>query len=59
MNLSYAPLDQAPPPPPRRRMQPVSNRINKKFVSENTECNYLVMFFILGVFILVINDQIK
>jgi len=54
--LNFYPLDIDPPPSsqPVRRQQPI------KVVSlENTECNYLVMFFVLGVFMLVISDQIK
>ena len=31
----------------------------QKTITENTECNYLVMFFVTGVFLLVISDQIK
>ena len=58
MNLSYAPINPSPPPPQQRRQQ-IQPSINRHFSNENTECNYLVMFFILGVFVLVINDQIK
>lgn len=56
MNLSYAPINPSPSPQRRRQIQP---SINRHLSNENTECNYLVMFFILGVFVLVINDQIK
>ena len=45
-------IKQPPPPPTKFRNR---NRI----VSENTECNYLVIFFIVGVFLLVLSDQIK
>lgn len=57
MNLSYAPIE--PTPPPQRRRQVLQPKVNRYLSNENTECNYLVMFFILGVFILVISDQIK
>ena len=59
LSLNLCPLDDDPP----RRFRQMSTQIqqinNKQVSYENTECNYLVMFFILGVFMLVISDQIK
>ncbi len=58
--ISYCPLDfdeqKTSPPRPNisQKIKPVQRKI-----SENTECNYLVMFFVVGVFILTISDQIK
>ena len=46
-------IKQPPPSPPTK----FGNR--NRIVSENTECNYLVIFFIVGVFLLVLSDQIK
>jgi hypothetical protein len=55
MNLSFCPIDDDPPP-----MPVVMRRQKRKQPSkENTECNYIVMFFIVGVFLLVIKDQLK
>ena len=55
--ISYCPLDEETPmrqvirrPQPKPAPQPDS---------ENTECNYLVMFFILGVLVLSITDNIR
>ena len=55
--IGYAMLDEELPQQPQPRQQIM--RKQKQIVQENTECNYLVMFFILGVFLLVISDQIK
>lgn len=59
--LSYCPLDElevsARTPPRARLTQRKPQQASPS--RENTECNYLVMFFILGVFMLVISDQLK
>ena len=54
--IGYCPLDEETPlrqvirrPPP----QP------KQVDTDDTECNYLVMFFILGVIVLSITDNIR
>jgi len=57
-SLNLCPLDDDPPPRRIRQMLP-RRRQGRQISQENTECNYLVMFFILGVFMLVISDQIK
>jgi hypothetical protein len=64
--VGYCPLDEledpAPPqpaprprvaPPPRRRVAPARRSV------EETECNYVVMFFIVGVIVLALSDNIK
>ena len=56
LSLNICPIDDEPP---RRVIRQMPLRQVKKVSQENTECNYLVMFFILGVFMLVISDQIK
>lgn len=56
LSLNLCPLDDDEPP---RRIRQIPSRQVRKVSLENTECNYLVMFFILGVFMLVISDQIK
>jgi hypothetical protein len=56
--ISYCPLDEETPlrqvvrRPPPPKQQPVEN-------TEDTECNYLVMFFVLGVIVLSITDNIR
>ena len=64
--LSYSSLDELDKPLNiiERQQQPhrqtVNTQIdNKPFAKENTECNYLVMFFVIGMFIIVISDQLK
>ena len=39
--------------------QVVQTQNNRPYAKENTECNYLVMFFVIGMFIIVISDQLK
>lgn len=60
--ISYSSLDELDNPrplikyPQRPTVQPQNN---KPFAKENTECNYLVMFFVIGIFIIVISEQLK
>ena len=63
--ISYCPLDL----PEKQSFQsqsisptfskPTSYMKNTQKTLENTECNYLVMFFVAGVFILTVTDQFK
>ena len=66
--ISYCPLDPEPDVQPhsRRRYPPFApqNRPTvaaavAAVVDEDTECNYLVLFFILGVMILAASDSIS
>ena len=68
MGLSYAPFDREEPPSPPWKPQPsgvvnVSNvRRDGLFVlggPDVTECNHLIMFFVLGVFLLTLVDAIR
>ena len=53
--LNYCPIDFEPP-----RQEPIQHIIRtQKKPRENTECNYLIMFFVAGILILAISDQIK
>ena len=63
--IGYCPLEEErtvartpphykPPPPPPKK--PAGSGF---LDGENTECNYLVLFFILGVFILAGTDAMK
>jgi hypothetical protein len=56
--IGYALLDDVIPPPPIQAISPVVTRRRKK-KTEDTECNYLILFFIAGVFALAVSDQIK
>lgn len=51
--LSYAPFEE--PPAPVRRTPPI---VKKSIVMPNeTECSYLVMFFIVGTIVLALTDM--
>lgn len=52
--VAYAPFEKDPPPPPR----PIRGEMHIP-VSDNTECNYIVMFFIAGVFLLGISNSFR
>lgn len=63
--IGYCPLEEEltvvrtpphykPPPPPPKNPDPYG-----LLDGENTECNYLVLFFILGVFVLAGTDVMK
>lgn len=61
MGLSYAPFEDpvAPRPP---SYSPIRMEDLKKIQApkqDATECNYLVMFFVIGVFALALTDAIK
>ena len=57
MGISYAPFEDstqtAGPPPRVVRFQ---EHIPEK---DSTECNYLVMFFVVGVFLIALSDAMK
>ncbi len=54
--IGYCPLDNDFGEPPKVYKRPQSiKKVNK----DDTECNYLVMFFVLGVFALAVSDQLK
>ncbi len=70
--ISYSPLDEdfglpAPPPQPGQQFRPQFIQ-KERFQTqssqgildgEDTECNYLVLFFILGVMILAASDAVR
>jgi len=47
--LCYAEVDFSPPP---------VRMVQRRQVYETSECNYLLMFFILGVFFMAITDSL-
>lgn len=55
--IGYAPLDEvAPPQAPIHK--PIVQKRKAPLSNEDTECNYLVMFFIVGVFVLAATDSV-
>lgn len=52
MGVAYAPfgIDEHEPPSLVRAQKPAAHRVVVR--SDTTECNYLVLFFIVGVFLL-------
>lgn len=66
--IAYRELDEDPPPEPKPKPTPLPQPVNKKsildqtsslFEGETSECNYLVMAFVFGVFLLAITDTMK
>jgi hypothetical protein len=60
--IGYCPLDEDPIERPRPSQQvPVPVQENRKYSTgreEDTECNYVVLFFIAGVIALAIMDSL-
>jgi len=58
--IGYCPIEfdepQAPVNPPVKRKIPVKSQ---SVVEDTTECNYVVMFFIVGVLALAAMDSMK
>jgi hypothetical protein len=62
MTISYAPFDDAwaATPPSYVPPEPKHNSIKLALpISDNTECNYIVMFFIGGVILMGIMDSLR
>jgi len=55
--IAYAPIDFDEPETPVVPQKPVKRKVPVK-VDENTECNYVVLFFIVGVVALAAMDSI-
>lgn len=56
--IGYCPIEEepvAPPPRPKKVMVPQT----KPGTVEDTECNYVVMFFIVGVLTLALMDTLE
>lgn len=57
MAVAFAPFDDEAAPKPSSAQEII---ISKGLpVSDNTECNYIVMFFVAGVFLLGIVDSMR
>lgn len=59
MAVAYAPFDDPVAPKPPSAVSAVQNFKGKIPVSDNTECNYIVMFFVAGVFLMGIMDSMR
>jgi hypothetical protein len=62
MGLAYAPFeDEKAPKPPALIHLPDGTPLAKISLpaSDNTECNYVVMFFVIGVFLIAITDSMR
>jgi|688.fasta_scaffold429858_3 hypothetical protein len=62
MGVAYAPFDSGPGPGERPAARaPVFDplRLSTQAHSDTTECNYLVMFFVIGVFAIALVDGLK
>jgi|TARA_B110000285_G_scaffold147278_1_gene164384 hypothetical protein len=63
--IGYSPIDFGDDPPPASVQKKVEDSASKKkqqapaIMDDNTECNYVVMFFIVGVIALAAMDSIK
>jgi hypothetical protein len=60
MSIAYYPLepDDVPPPPPDH-VKVLPPPQPQMFKNETTECNYLVLFFVVGVLFLALTDSMK
>ena len=59
--IGYCSIDDLESPPPKKiETQPPPPPQHKKlFDGETTECNYLVMAFVLGVLFLALTDSVR
>jgi hypothetical protein len=55
--IGFAPFgDEDPPQRVRKRVLPAKT---ERFANERTECNYVVLFFVVGVLALAMGDAVK
>jgi hypothetical protein len=57
--IGFAPLEDEPRIQRRGNVMKPKASIQRPLSNEDTECNYLVMFFILGVFVLAATDSVS
>lgn len=55
--IGYCPIEEEPITPPAQRRVAVPQK--KPMTAEDTECNYVVMFFIVGVLTLALMDTLE
>jgi hypothetical protein len=54
--IGYCPLEDITP---QVKTQPIVVENTQKVNKEDTECNYLVMFFIVGVLFMAVTDNMR
>jgi hypothetical protein len=62
MGVSYAPFDDPVAPRPPSYSPPVPSKGPAGFTMperDSTECNYIIMFFVIGVFAIALTDSLK
>ena len=59
MVVAYAPFEDPITPKPPSAMAVAQNIKGAIPVSDNTECNYIVMGFILGIFVISLVDSMR
>lgn len=58
--INYCPIDFDEPVHKPEKKEPEKPKEEPSlFKNEDTECNYLVMFFIVGVLLLAVSDQVR
>lgn len=58
--IAFAPIEEEIAPVPKPIVSKKPEKVTKEIVvDENTECNYLVMFFIAGVVLLAAMDSVQ
>jgi hypothetical protein len=54
--IGFAPFETDQPPPPARRVRKKATAVPVALQKECTECNYIVIFFVVGVLLLALGD---
>jgi hypothetical protein len=54
MAVAFAPFDENPPVRP-----PGARLLNKEPIADNTECNFVIVGFVVGVFLLGLVDSMR
>jgi hypothetical protein len=59
--IAYCPLDELEPPSRPRQpvVEPKTEEVKPQIGHEETELNYVIMAFIVGVLILAVSDSIR
>ena len=57
--IGYCPIEFDEPPAPPKKQRVADTKKESAVVEDTTECNYVVMFFIVGVIALAAMDAVK
>lgn len=57
--IGYCPIEFDEPPVPSKKQRVVDVKKETAVIDDTTECNYVVMFFIVGVIALAAMDAVK